>query len=86
MFLDFLKFEHQNCAVLLCLKLYEELSTAECDSCGDYGGYLYLVTCRRVCFLCLTENPDYLPILRADAIRKFGLGPDGLKGLGMYLS
>jgi hypothetical protein len=40
---------------------------------GDFGGYLYLITCRRVCFLCFTEKPDYLPLLRADAIRKFGL-------------
>lgn len=56
-----------------CQDLYEKLSTAECDSCGDFGGYLYLVTCRRVCFLCFTEKPDYLPLLRKDAIRKFGL-------------
>jgi hypothetical protein len=56
-----------------CRDLYEKLCTAECDSCGDFGGYLYLITCRRVCFLCFTEEPDYLPLLRADAIRKFGL-------------
>ena len=56
-----------------CQDLYETLSTAECDSCGDFGGYLYLVTCRRVCFLCLTERADYLPLPRKDVTRKFGL-------------
>lgn len=56
-----------------CQELYEKLCTAGCDSCGDLGGYLYLVTCRRVCFLCFTEKTEYLPLLRADAIRKFGL-------------
>lgn len=64
-----------------CRDLYEKLSTAECDSCGDFGGYLYLVTCRRVCFLCFTEKPDYLPILRKDAIRKFGLRSEHLASL-----
>lgn len=56
-----------------CQDLYATLSTAECDSCGDFGGYLYLVTCRRVCFLCFTERADYLPLPRKDVTRKFGL-------------
>lgn len=64
-----------------CLDLYEKLSTAECDTCGDFGGYLYLVTCRRVCFLCFTEKTEYLPVLRKDAIRKFGLGPEHLASI-----
>lgn len=64
-----------------CLDLYEKLSTAECDSCGDFGGYLYLVTCRRVCFLCFTEKTDYLPVLRKDAIRKFGLRSEHLASI-----
>ncbi|PYH52113.1 F-box protein, partial [Aspergillus niger CBS 101883] len=57
-----------------CQELYQTLGTAECESCGDFGGYLYLLTCRRVCFLCFTEKPDYLPLSRKDVIRKFGLG------------
>lgn len=64
-----------------CLDLYEALSTAECNSCGDFGGYLYLVTCRRVCFLCFAEKPDYLPVLRDDALRKFGLRSEHLASL-----
>lgn len=64
-----------------CQDLYDKLSTAQCDSCGDFGGYLYLITCRRVCFLCFTEKTDYLPLLRADVTRKFGLKREQLKGL-----
>ncbi|PKY06125.1 hypothetical protein P168DRAFT_135894 [Aspergillus campestris IBT 28561] len=56
-----------------CQDLYRKLSTAECDSCGDFGGYLYLVTCRRVCFLCFTARADYLPLSRKDVTRKLGL-------------
>jgi hypothetical protein len=56
-----------------CQNLYAKLCTAECDGCGDFGGYLYLITCRRVCFLCFTEKTAYLPLLRTDAMRKFGL-------------
>ncbi|PGG98979.1 hypothetical protein AJ80_09434 [Polytolypa hystricis UAMH7299] len=56
-----------------CQKLYETLCTGECESCGDFGGYLYLITCRRVCFLCFTEKPEYLPLLQTDATQKFRL-------------
>ncbi|OJZ80473.1 hypothetical protein ASPFODRAFT_106921, partial [Aspergillus luchuensis CBS 106.47] len=57
-----------------CQELYQTLCTAECESCGDFGGYLYLLTCRRVCFLCFTEKADYLLLSRKDVVRKFGLG------------
>lgn len=64
-----------------CRDLHKKLCTAKCDSCGDFGGYLYLITCRRVCFLCFTENTDYLPLRQADAIRKFGLRHEHLASL-----
>jgi len=64
-----------------CKDLYKTLSTAECDSCGDFGGYLYLITCRRVCFLCFTEKVDFLPLTRKDTIRKFGLDSEHLAKL-----
>jgi len=61
-----------------CQDLYEKLCTANCDTCGDFGGYLYLITCRRVCFVCLSDDTSYLPLLRADVIRKVGLEPRDL--------
>ena len=69
-----------------CQYLYKKLRTPECDSCGDFGGYLYLVTCRRVCFLCFTENADFLPLLRNDAIRKYGLRSQHIAKLPYFKS
>ncbi|KAK3693914.1 hypothetical protein B0T22DRAFT_55749 [Podospora appendiculata] len=43
--------------------LYQTLSsTAQCASCDCTGGYLYLITCRRVCHHCFTTRPEYLPV------------------------
>lgn len=56
-----------------CETLYEKLCTAECEKCGDFGGYLYILTCRRVCFLCLSTDSRYLPLPYSEAIRKFGI-------------
>ncbi|RAH41841.1 uncharacterized protein BO95DRAFT_467448 [Aspergillus brunneoviolaceus CBS 621.78] len=72
---------HETARDFSCQALYETLSTAECDGCGDFGGYLYLLACRRVCFLCLTEKTDYLPLSRKDVIRQFGLDPTHLARL-----
>ena len=46
-----------------CETVYKTLCTAECEQCGDSGGYLYLLTCERVCFLCLSNDKRYLPLL-----------------------
>ncbi|GAW24919.1 hypothetical protein ANO14919_145150 [Xylariales sp. No.14919] len=61
---------------ITCGTLYKKLSTPGCEICGDFGGYLYLLTCKRVCFLCLSENPLYLPLRISHACRKFGLGSE----------
>ncbi|KAK2739463.1 hypothetical protein FQN57_006592 [Myotisia sp. PD_48] len=62
-------------------KLYGELSKTKCDTCGSFGEYLYLMTCRRVCFLCFTEEIEFLPLHRTDAKRKFGLRVEDLATL-----
>lgn len=54
-------------------KLYKKICTAECDDCGDFGGYLYLITCKRVCFLCLSKKEAYMPLSPVQACRKFGI-------------
>lgn len=58
---------------ITCEALYAKLCTAKCDYCGDFGGYLYLVTCKRVCFICFTHEKPYLPLSPTYASRKFGL-------------
>lgn len=53
--------------------LFEKLCTSQCSECGDYGGYIYLVTFERVCCRCFTEKGRYLPLREIDAVKKFGL-------------
>jgi hypothetical protein len=53
--------------------LYNQLCTAECEVCGDFGGYLYILTCSRVCFLCFTEDKRYLPLSFRRAQQKYGI-------------
>lgn len=58
---------------ITCRTLHEKLCTSECDLCGDFSGYIYLLTCKRVCFLCLSKESAFLPLLPIHAIQKFGL-------------
>lgn len=60
---------------ITCEAVYEALCTAECERCGDFAGYLYIITCRRVCFVCLDDSKvdTYQPLQRAQATRRFGL-------------
>ncbi|RMJ17971.1 hypothetical protein BHE90_011423 [Fusarium euwallaceae] len=39
---------------ITCATLYETLCTSQCGYCGTQGGYIYLITCKRVCFKCLS--------------------------------
>jgi hypothetical protein len=58
---------------ITCRALFEKLCTAECEECGDFGGYLYLLTCKRVCFLCFANENRYVPIRPRRVIREYGL-------------
>ncbi|KAF2237039.1 hypothetical protein EV356DRAFT_442661 [Viridothelium virens] len=42
--------------------LFKSLCDSRCRTCGDFGGYLYLITCLRVCHTCFTENKLFLPV------------------------
>lgn len=46
---------------ITCEKLFKIICTSECETCGDFAGYVYLITCKRVCFLCLSQDDNYLP-------------------------
>ena len=56
-----------------CSVLYETLSTSQCDTCDKFGDYLYLITCRRACYHCYMERPEYLPLPLRLARRETGL-------------
>lgn len=58
---------------ITCETLYEKLCMSGCEECGDFGGYIYLITCRRLCFLCFTRVRRYYPLLVSQASLMFGL-------------
>nr|POE53538.1 hypothetical protein CFP56_28760 [Quercus suber] len=71
----------QTGAWITCETLYDKLATPECEACGDFAGYLYLITCRRVCFLCLSEDESYLPLGLDTARRRYGLRREQIEKL-----
>lgn len=58
---------------ITCQLLYEKLCTCYCEDCGNFGVYLYLLTCKRVCYFCISHHNNYLPLSRIQACHKFGL-------------
>ncbi|EHY58003.1 hypothetical protein ABEF92_002930 [Exophiala dermatitidis] len=60
-------------------QLLNKLTSPTCESCIDFGGYLYLLTCTRVCFRCFTKLPNYLPMLKSQACRRLGVSKTDIK-------
>lgn len=69
-----------------CRTLYKTLSTNKCKTCERFGGYLYLITCKRVCYFCFTSDPDYLPVAVKHAAKHTGLSRRELKHLPRVFS
>jgi hypothetical protein len=74
-----------------CRQLHTELCSQECVTCGRFGAFLYLLTCSRVCYVCLVENPRFLPLTPKHARIAFGLSsyetgklPTAITLLGIY--
>lgn len=53
--------------------LHNALCSQACAQCGDFGAFLYLFTCSRLCFLCLTEESRFLPMTTTSAKEAYGL-------------
>ncbi|KAG8668322.1 hypothetical protein FPOAC1_007701 [Fusarium poae] len=51
----------------------QTLRTSRCVSCFDFGAFLYLPTCERVCLECLYQNRGLWMITIATAKKCFGL-------------
>ena len=51
--------------------LYRTLFTTRYSTCNRFGDYLYLIDCRRVCYFCFTERPEFFPIPSREAYRFF---------------
>lgn len=56
-----------------CTNLYKTLSTSKCETCDRFGSYLYLITCKRVCYFCFTEGLEYHPVLAKHAAEHIGV-------------
>lgn len=52
-----------------CAALFQTLSSTRCASCDRFGNYLYLITCKRVCYHCFTTDLAYLPLTATMAMR-----------------
>lgn len=52
-----------------CNTLYETLTTHCCATCNRSGNYLYLITCKRVCYFCFRGHEDYMPISSTGAAK-----------------
>jgi hypothetical protein len=55
----------------ICEALYQE--ECEVEGCGLFAGYLYLPTCKKVCFECFIEHPQYRLLSHLQVQRRFGL-------------
>ena len=60
-----------------CATLYRTLCTTRCSTCNRFGNYLYLIDCRRVCYICVTERPEFFPITSREAYRFFASREEG---------
>lgn len=69
-----------------CRTLYKTLFTTKCKTCDRIGGYLYLITCKRVCYFCFTMNPDYFPVSATRVAKHLGLRRKEINHLPHILS
>ena len=70
-----------NAASFACETLFEALTRGKCESCNHLGDYLYLITCRRVCYSCFTSRKEYFPVSLTLAARHAKLQRKALKRL-----
>ena len=61
--------------------LYSRLCTAECEVCGDFGIYLSLIACKRVCYICFTEDRSFYPLRTSHGMGQYGLSQREIKKL-----
>lgn len=60
-------------------KLYNTLCATKCASCGHFGGYIYMITCERVCLRCFTRKKAYNPLSLDAAAFAARMSPEEVK-------
>ncbi|KAI9753682.1 MAG: hypothetical protein M4579_005034 [Chaenotheca gracillima] len=66
---------------ITCRALHQELCSRTCVNCGQFGPILYLLSCGRICYVCLSDEVHFLPLRRLNARYEFGLGSYELASL-----
>ncbi|KAJ2967696.1 hypothetical protein NQ176_g9537 [Zarea fungicola] len=61
--------------------LREALHSSECSCCGNFGAFLFLLSCERCCFQCISTKPALWVLPRPDASKCFNLSAKQLKAL-----
>ncbi|KAH7019653.1 hypothetical protein EDB80DRAFT_701256 [Ilyonectria destructans] len=56
-----------------CSTLYATLCTTQCAKCKCFGNHLFLIDCRRVCYMCFTRKLEFSPLTIDSAKRFFPL-------------
>jgi hypothetical protein len=59
--------------------LHAALHSENCVSCGEYGAFLFLPTCERVCYECLQRNASFWVVSTRQARKYFNLTERQLK-------
>lgn len=66
--------------------LHAALRSAQCLSCGQYGAFLFLPTCERICRLCLIRNHSFWMIPETKAKKCFDLAQRHLNKIPVMYS
>jgi hypothetical protein len=56
-----------------CQALYDNVCTPNCQKCGDFGYFLYLFSCQRVCLICVLEQLEFRLLNCKQANERFGI-------------
>lgn len=62
-------------------RIHDSLRSKDCESCGDFGPFLFLPTCKRCCYLCLQENQSFWTVPLSVAVECFQLSPSEAQAL-----
>ena len=61
--------------------LFDALLSRNCAGCGDFGPFIYLLSCSRACFKCVCKDLRFSPQPASTAKAKYGLDDRALAGL-----
>lgn len=61
--------------------LFDALTSQACTLCGDFGAFIYLLSCSRACYVCISYDPQFCPQLASSVKAKYALDDRALAGL-----